>query len=414
MRIATSQLFNTGVQTMDNQQAQLAQLTQELSSGNALSTPGDNPLGAAQAVMLTMTSSTLTQYTTNQNSALSSLQLEDNTLGSVTTTMQSISSLITEAGNQSLSDTDRSAIAQQMEGLRNQLMTLANTTDGAGNYIFSGFQGTTQPFTNKAGGGVVYSGDSGQRLVQVSGTRQIAVNDSGSSVFMSAPSLGTAPVPAGASSNTGTGTIGPVTVVNPGAATNGDDYTITIGGTAAAPTYTVQDTSTNPATVTGPTAFTAGSPVTVNLGTGMTTTISGTPNPGDSFSVTPATAQSNSDVFATLDAMIATLQSPVAGNTAAYANLTNVLAQGGTQFQNSLTNVTMVQASVGGREQELQALQTSTSNNSLQTQSNLADLTSVNMTATISQFEQVQNALEAAQKSFVQIQGLSLFQYINT
>jgi flagellar hook-associated protein 3 FlgL len=133
MRISTSQYYNTNVQTMDNQQSQLVQLQQELSSGNALSTPADNPLGAAQAVTLSMQSATLAQYTTTQNSALSSLQLEYTTLSSATNVMQSITSLLVQAGDGSLSDSNRSAIATELQGDRNQLLTLANTTDGAGN-----------------------------------------------------------------------------------------------------------------------------------------------------------------------------------------------------------------------------------------------------------------------------------------
>jgi flagellar hook-associated protein 3 FlgL len=414
MRIATSQYYNTSVQTMDNQQAQLAQLTQELSSGNALSTAADNPLGAAQAVSLTMTSATLSQYSTNQTTALSSLQLEDTTLQSATSVMQSINSLLVEAGNQTLSDSDRSAMAQQLEGYRNQLLTLANTTSGTGTYIFSGFQATTQPFTNNVGGGVTYNGDTGQNFVQVAGTRQIATNDSGQSVFMSVPAEGTSAVPAGSSANTGTGEISAVSVTNPAATTNTDSYTITFGGTAAAPTYTVTDNTVVPPTTSTPTAYTSGSPVQVALGSGMNVTISGTPNPGDTFSVTPATSSANSSLFGTLDSIISALQTPTNGTPAGLANLTNALTTGTTAFQNSLTNITTVEATVGGREQELEALQTSTSNASVQTQSNLANITSANMVSTITQFEQLQNSLEAAQKSFVQIQGMSLFQYINT
>ena len=78
-----------------------------------------------------------------------------------------------------------------------------------------------------------------------------------------------------------------------------------------------------------------------------------------------------------------------------------------------MTNILTVQASVGGREQEIKAMQTVMSTNSLQISSNLADLTSTNMVSTISQFTQLQNALTGAQKAFVQLQNLSLFQYIN-
>jgi flagellar hook-associated protein 3 FlgL len=411
MRISTSQYYDWSVQTIDNQQAQLNQLQQALSSGNALSSPADNPLGAAQAVTLSMQSATLAQYSTNQNSALSSLQLEYSTLTSVTNAMQSITSLLVQAGDGSLSDANRGAIATALEGDRNQLLALANTTDGTGNYLFSGFQSVTQPFSNKAGGGVTYSGDNGERMAQVSSTQQISSNDSGASVFLSVPSIGTAPVPAGSSSNTGTGTIGAASITS----ASNDAYTITFGGTATAPTYTVTDNSATPTPSATTTSYTPGAtPLTISLGPGMSTTISGTPAIGDSFSVTPATASGNSNVFATLDAVIAALQPPVSGNPSAAANQRNAITTGMTAFQNAMTNVSMVQASVGGRAQELTALQSSTATSSLQVQSNLSAITSVNMVSTISQFEQVQNALEAAQKSFVQIQGMSLFQYIET
>lgn len=408
MRIATSQIYSMSVQSMDNQQSQLANLTEELSSNNALTSPASNPLGAAQAVTLTMTSSTLTQYTSNQNSALASLQLEDTTLGSVTNVMQSINSLLVRAGDDSLNDGDRGAIATQLEGYRNQLLTLANTTDSESNYIFSGYQSSTQPFTNAAGGGVTYNGDSGQRLVQVASTRQIATNDSGASVFQSVPALGTTPIPAGSSSNTGTGTIGTVTVTNPNAASNNDTYSIQF---TSATTYTLTDTAPNGTTTTTAGAYTAGS--SINLGSGMSTTISGTPASGDAFSVTPATAPGNSDLFGTLDNIIAALQTPVSSAPGGFTNLSNALMQGTDSFQNSLTNVSLVQATVGGREQELQALQTTTSSASLQTQTDLSNVTGIDMVSTISQYEQVQNVLTAAQKSFAQTQSLSLFNYIN-
>ena len=409
MRISTAQLYNQSVQTMDNQQSNLAQLTQEISTGSSLLTPADNPVGAAQAVQLTLSSATLTQYTSNQNAALSSLQLEDKTLSSVTSVMtNSISSLIVQAGDGTLADSNRAAIAQTLQGFRDQLLSLANTSDSAGNFVFSGFQSTTQPFTNNAAGGVTYLGDNGLRQAQVAGTTQVATNDPGSSVFMSVPSLGTSPIAAGASGNTGTGTIAQPAITNPSAPTNSDSYAITFGGTAAAPTYTVTDTTTG--TATAPAAYTANTPIP--LGGGMTVTISGAPNPGDNFSVTPATASANSSLFSTIDSIISALKTPVTGNPSAQASLTNALSTGLTRFQNSLSAVTVVQASVGGREQQLQALQTVTQNNSLQTQSDLSNVTSVDMTSVISQFELQQTALQAARQSFVKIQGLSLFQFI--
>lgn len=413
MRIATSQIFTSSVATMENQQAQLLQVQQQISSGVAISNPGDNPLGAAQAVTLSATSATLTQYSSNQTTALTALQLEDTTLTSVTSTMQSINSLIIEAQNGSLTDTARQAIAQQMQGYRDQLMTLANTTDGAGNYIFSGFQSNSQVFSNKSGGGATYNGDAGQRVMQVAGTRSISVGDTGAAVFQSVQAVGSDIVPSGGSAsqpNTGTGVISAVTVTDPTQSTNNDSYTINFVTDTATNklAYTVTDGTGTPST---PVDFTDGD--TIDLGTGMKVTITGTPAVGDSFGVTPATASQNTDVFGTIDQIISALNTPTSGSQAAVANLNNALNTGLTQIGNSLSNVITVQASVGGREQEVKALQTITSTNSLQVTSSLSDLTSTDTVAAISQYEQLSNALTASQKSFAATQNLSLFQYIN-
>jgi flagellar hook-associated protein 3 FlgL len=414
MRIATSQLYTSSVTNMENQQSQLLQIEQQISSGVSLSSPADNPLGAAEAVQLSATSATLTQYTSNQNTALSSLQTEDSTLSTITTTLQSANSLMQEAAGGTLNNTNLSALAQQLQGYRNQLLSLANTTDGSGNYIFAGFQSTSQVFTNNASGiGVTYNGDSGQRLVQVGGSRQIAVGDTGSSVFMSVPSVGSAAVPAGNANNTGTGTIGPVTVTNAAASTNNDNYSIAFSDATGTLQYTVTDNSQPaPGNVVGPTNYTAGSAIA--LGNGMNVTISGTPANGDSFSVTPGSSSANSDIFATLDNVIAALNAPSAsGTNGVSTNLTNALTTGMTALSNSLSNVITIHASVGGREQEVQALQSVTSTSALQVTTNLSSLTSTDMTSAITQYTQLENALTASQKSFATTQGLSLFQYIN-
>nr|WP_057924536.1 flagellar hook-associated protein FlgL [Burkholderia ambifaria] len=410
MRISTAQFYQMNVAQMSDQQAQLAQLYQQISSGVSLSTPADNPVGAAQAVQLSMTSATLSQYSANQNVALSSLQKEDQALTSVNNLLNSMHTIVMQAGDGSLADSDRSALATQLEGYRNQLLTLANTTDGAGNYLFAGFQSTTAPFADAAGGGVTYSGDSGARQVQIADTRSIAQGDSGTSVFLSVPMLGSQPVPAAGTGNTGTGTIGAVSITNPSAATNAHPFTITFGGTSTAPTYTVTDNTIGPSSQTAPQPYSDGAAIA--LGNGLTVPVSGTPALGDTFTVTPA-PQAGTDVFASLDTMIAALKIPIGSDTAASAALTNAMTTGTTKLNNTMTNILTVQASVGGREHEIQAMQAVNQTNTVQVSSDLADLTSTNMVSTISQFLQMQNALSGAQKAYAQLQNLSLFQYIN-
>ncbi|KER69306.1 flagellar hook-associated protein FlgL [Burkholderia aenigmatica] len=410
MRISTTQFYQMNVAQMSDQQAQLSQLYQQISSGVSLSTPADNPLGAAQAVQLSMTSATLSQYSSNQNVALSSLQKEDQTLFSVNDLLNTIHSVVIHAGDGSLADSDRAALSTQLQGYRDQLLTLANSTDGAGNYLFAGFQSTTAPFSNAPGGGVNYSGDTGSRQVQIADTRAISQGDSGASVFLSVPMLGSQPVPVAGANNTGTGTIGAVSITSPSAATNTHQFTITFGGTAAAPTYTVTDNSVVPPTPGAAQPYTADSAIA--LGNGLSVPVSGTPAPGDTFTVTPA-PKAGTDVFAALDSMITALKTPISNNTAAATALANTMTTGTTKLNNMMTNVLTVQASVGGREQEIKAMQAVNQTNTLQITSNLSDLTSTNMVSTISQFLQMQNALTGSQKAYAQLQNLSLFQYIN-
>jgi flagellar hook-associated protein 3 FlgL len=410
MRISSSQFFSMNVQTMDDQQSSLAQMYQQIASGKKLQTASDDPLGAAQAVQLTTQATMLTQYGLNQASAITSLQQEFSTLSGVTTAIQGVQSQITHAGDGTLNDADRANIASTIQGLRTTLMTLANTTDSSGNYIFAGFAGSTQAFTdNPSGTGATYNGDAGQRQVQISDNRTIDVSDLGSTVFQGISPTESDPVPAAASANTGSGTIGAVNVndaSNPG---NASTYQIAFTVTGGTTSYSVTDKSGN--VVVPSTPYTAGSKISF---AGESVAIGGAPADGDSFSVTPANSgnPADTDVFTTLDNLMAALNTPSNSSTSSTA-LTNALATASTKINNMYNNVLAVQVAVGGRTSEVTATQTSMATTETQTASSLNDLTSIDMVSAISQYEMTQTALKGAQQAFTQVSQLSLFNYLN-
>ncbi|MDR5752007.1 MULTISPECIES: flagellar hook-associated protein FlgL [unclassified Caballeronia] len=409
MRISSSQYFTMNVQTMSDQQSSLASMYAQISSGNRLQTSSDDPLGAAQAVQLTIKTAALSQYATNQSTALSSLQQEDSTLSSVSDVLQSIQTQIVRAGDASLNDANRSSIADQIKGYRDQLMNLANTTDSSGNYIFAGFKSGSAAFTDNASGvGATYAGDLGQRQVQVNDGRTINVGDTGASVFQSVSPTESTPVSAAGSANKGSGTISSVSVTDTSNAANAKSYTISfaVSSSDGSTTYTVSP-SPDGSPVT-PVAYTGKTDITLG---GEKVTLDGTPSDGDTFSVGPA-ASSGTDIFATLDNLVNALKQPT-GTEAQKASLSNALTTASTKIDNSFNNVLSVQATVGGREQEVTATQTSMQTTATQTASNLADLTSINLVSAISQYELTQNALQGAQMAFSQIQKMSLFDYIS-
>ncbi|SAL49664.1 flagellar hook-associated protein FlgL [Caballeronia peredens] len=409
MRISSSQYFNMNVASMSDQQSTLASMYQQISSGKRILTASDDPLGAAQAVQLTLKSGALAQYGTNQTTALSSLQQEDSTLGSVSDVLQSIQTQIVRAGDGSLTDADRTSIANSIQGLRGQLFGLANTTDSSGNYIFSGLKGGTAPFSdNPSGVGTTYSGDYGQRTVQISEGRSIPVGDTGVSIFGSVSPTESDPVSSANAQNKGTGTISAVSVSDTSNPGNASTYTIkfSISQTDGSTTYSI---TSNPADSSLPANVAYTGKTDITLG-GQKVTLDGAPGDGDSFTVQPASSDNN-DIFATLDNIVNALKQPT-GSPTAQATLTNALTTAGTKINNTFNNVLSAQTVVGGREQEVQSTQSTMQASQTQTASDIANLTSIDLVSSISQYELTQTSLQAAQMAFSQIQKMSLFDYI--
>jgi flagellar hook-associated protein 3 FlgL len=387
-------------------------LQQQASTQIRVATAADDPLGAAQAVQLSAAGSVLSQFASNQTAASSMLGSEDTTLSGVSQTLQAILTQLNGLGSGAINDTNRQAAAQALQGLRSQLMSLANTQDDAGNYMFSGFQGGTAPFSNASNGGVTYNGDMGTRQIQISSTTSVATADNGASVFLSVlPGLST-PVAAGASTNTGTGVVGPVSISTSGAAGTNTPYSITFlaDPTTGALDYQVNDTSTTPPTAVGtPQAYTSGQAITLNAGESVT--ITGTPAVGDSFTVTPA-AQGNTDVFQTIDSVIAALQNPAQGNPAAMATIENAVNTAHTEIDNTMMNVATVQASVGGREQQVQALGKANTKEALQNTTDLSTIIQADPSTVFSQLTLQESMLSATETTFASVQKLNLFSMI--
>jgi flagellar hook-associated protein 3 FlgL len=92
--------------------------------------------------------------------------------------LQNLRDLALEANNATESPADLSAIATQVQQIQGSLLSIANTQDGAGNYIFAGYATQTQPFAQSATG-ATYSGDQGQRQAQIGAGQTVVVGDNG-------------------------------------------------------------------------------------------------------------------------------------------------------------------------------------------------------------------------------------------
>lgn len=201
MRISTSQLFSVGTQGIQRNQIDSLKTNMQISTGKRIVTPQDDPVGASQALVYTQAKEVNSSYINNQGVAGDQLKLAETRLNDITKMLQSSLSSFVQAGNTTLNDANRQAIAKQLEVNLKELVGMANTQDGTGNYLFAGYQVTTQPFvagstapTEPAGtayGGtspavryVEYQGDQGVKTLQVEASRDMPVNLVGSDVFM--------------------------------------------------------------------------------------------------------------------------------------------------------------------------------------------------------------------------------------
>jgi flagellar hook-associated protein 3 FlgL len=399
MRISTSQQYLQGIESFGNQQSKLAELQKQISSGVKLTKPSDDPAASSRVLELEQTVSLLEQYNVNVTLAENRLKLEETTLNAVENAFFRIKELTIQANGIANDATALKALSVEIEERYQEVLTLANTKDSAGDYLFAGFQNQAQPFVQTSTGAiphVVFNGDQGQRSFQISQTRQITADDSGSKIFLEVPSTHALRASAD-NANAGSGSVAPALVFDASVYTPGD-YQIVF---TAPGTYDVIDLSGPTNIVTAATYSDSGA-IEFN---GIRTSITGAPAAGDTFNVSQGQYR---DIFTTINSIVDTLQD---GSTTPAQRGAN-LAQAQIDMENFFTNVLEVRTSIGGR---LNALETQFDDNiafSVTTKTTISTLRDTDLAEAISQLTLEQTTLDAAQAVFARITSSSLFNYL--
>lgn len=160
-------------------------LTGELSSGLRVSSLQDDPVAAAQSALLNSAIAKDDTYVQTASNQTSRMQVADTTLGEVVTQLTSALSLAVQAGNGTLNAANQAADAQQLSGVRDQVLSLANTSY-LGQYLFSGSQGSMQPFTldtSTSPATATYNGDISLQYIETPSGQKIQTNVPGSNLF---------------------------------------------------------------------------------------------------------------------------------------------------------------------------------------------------------------------------------------
>lgn len=408
MRISTNLIFRTGLNAINTQQSDLLHVYEKISSGKRVVSPADDPLAAAKSINIAQAKGLNQRFADNRSVAMRNLGTEEEALSSLTTLLQGVRERVIQAANGTLSDADRATLANVLAHNKQTMLGLANATDGNGQYLFSGSRGQIAPYQLNTGTNhYEYKGDARQRNIQIDQTRQMPSSDIGTDIFNRAQPGTHAYTSIAASSNTGTGVLSSPGISDTALANL--NYGFQIDFTTPGYDVTVTDLSTNAVVGTTSFTYTPGSGKQVlDLGHGVQVEIRGNSAAGDTFEVRPL-AQTDVNLFDTLDNLIKALNTPTHGNAVAQASLRNVLNTVLQRLDSGYDNVLTVRASVGARMNTLEALDNSGDQRNLNYAKALSDLEDLNYYDATMKLNLRKVALKGALLAFQTVQSLSLF-----
>lgn len=169
---------------MSNVQTQLAKSQAQLAQGKQIINASDSPNQAATIQRLKSILNKQDSYQSSLNTIKARLQGEDSTLQNVSDLLVRAKEVAVQGANDTLNAGDRKALGTEMQALRDQLLSLANTKDSNGNYLFAGSRVKQPAFVETVNGSPEYRGDQTRMNVRVGDQRSIPINRTGTDAFV--------------------------------------------------------------------------------------------------------------------------------------------------------------------------------------------------------------------------------------
>lgn len=186
MRISTNQFYDTSAANYQKNFAKVLKTMEESSSQVRVNTAADDPVGASRLLQLGTQAALLEQYETNTKTIRATLGTTEAVMESIDNVLQRARELSVSAGNAGYTDADRQATASELGQIEEQLLSLMNSKDENGKYIFAGSKGDTIPFTRNDDGTYSYNGDQVTLDLPIGDTMSMATNSTGWEVFQQA------------------------------------------------------------------------------------------------------------------------------------------------------------------------------------------------------------------------------------
>lgn len=405
MRVATANSYENTISQLNKRQAELSQLQGKISTGKRVQRASDDPVAA---VMSEAAQNRLARVQADQRSistSRTSLTQAESALGNAGSILQDVRDLMISAGNGTYSTKEYKDIAQQLEGMRDQLIAVANQRDSSGRTIFGGLGGTSNPFVETYGPGGQSVQFEGLRGQEATGNTTLPQSFDGHAVFMRVPpGNGSFTLELGAT-NVGSVYTDPGTVSDPSAVT-GQAYSIAFSDASGSMQYSVTNTTTG-LPVAGQTAqpYNAGSAIAFD---GVSFAVNGSPANGDTLVLAPNSDPT--DIFSVIQKTIDTLRG---ATQSASPQVLHTLSRSMTELDAGHDRILQARSLAGSWLNRAEATESLLADRALAHKAEQSTLEDLDMVQGISDFQNQQTGLQAALQSYAQVQRLSLFQYIS-
>jgi len=183
MRVGTFQSFQSQISRMGSLQSTLAQLEAQIASGKRILDPSDDPLGSSRVADLQRSIDNNQQFIRNMDAITTQLSFADSAVDAMSNQMVRAKELAVQAANGTLTDADRKVISTELGQIIDQMLSLSNSRDAAGNYLFSGASVGTTPFARDATGAIVWQGSGEAPKVPISADVAVSTGANGLSML---------------------------------------------------------------------------------------------------------------------------------------------------------------------------------------------------------------------------------------
>lgn len=403
MRVPTNLFFQEKIAMMEEHFEKISRLYQQSVDGKKLLAPSDDPVLASRIQLTVDYMKELESYSQNEKVALNRAKLFESSITASVDVVAKVKELIQTASSDTMGDGERRSIAQQLTGYLNNLLSSVNTKDSNGEYIYSGYNSSAQPYVQQ--GNFIYQGTINTTVINIGPDVNTVYNTSGFNVYgdiLTGNGSFNVNIPG---TNTGTAVTSPGSIVNAASYVE-DTYTLTFVTNAAGHlAYQVVGASSGqvipapPATIpTDAPDYVADSDVTFN---GLSLHIKGEPKVGDAFQITPSTKE---NIFNTLQGLINTLNTPINNDPVQRAKFHQELSQYNVSMTQAYTHLLNFQSDIGSQIQIIEKQATTNASAIFQQEIISKELGEVPITEVYSKITQENFYLQATVDAYKQIE----------